>query len=157
MTSTLGHLKHKTNIIWVSIINIDLSVDYLLILRVFIFSHFDWICCNRTQGVCVCLSVCLCVCLSVCMCVSSLQPKRMNRFWWNFPQIIWQIFASVIFRGFWNFEFDDVMAAILHFCVAALSRSQFWSDFLQIWTQIFLMYGGVCYWKSARSIDNFRW
>ena len=141
MTLTLGHLKHKPIlVIWISIINIYLSI-------VFIFSHFDWICCNRTQGVCLC----------VCMCVSSLQPKRMNRFWWNFPQIIWQIFASVIFRGFWNFEFDDVMAAILHFCVAALSRSQFWSDFLQIWTQVSLTHAGVCYWKSARSVDNFRW
>ena len=73
MTSTLGHLKHKTNIIWVSIINIDLSVDYLLILQVFIFSHFDWICCNRTQGVCVSVCVCVCVCVSVCLyvCVTS--------------------------------------------------------------------------------------
>ena len=39
------------------------------------------------------------------------------------------------FRGFSKFEFDDVMVAILHFCVAALSLSQFWSNFLQIWTQ----------------------
>ena len=154
MTSTLGHLKHKTNIIWVSIINIDLSVDYLLILQVFIFSHFDWICCNRTQGVCVC--VCLCVCASVCLCVSSLQPKRMNRFWWNFTQMILSIFASVIFRGFWNFEFDDVIAAILHLRVAALSRSQFWSDFLQILIQEAHNSCIVWYWKSARSINNFR-
>ena len=69
--------------------------------------------------------VCVCVCVCVCLCVSPLQPKRMNWFWWNFPQIIWQIFANDIFRGFLNFEFDDVMAAILHFCIAALSRSQF--------------------------------
>ena len=101
--------------------------------------------------------VCVCVCVWMFVSVSSLQPKRMNRLRWNFPQIIWQIFASVIFRGFWNFEFDDVMAAILHFCVAALSRSQFWSDFLQIWTQVSLTHAGVCYWKSARSVGNFRW
>ena len=102
----------------------------------FIFNHFDWIFCNRTQGVCLC----------VCKCVSSLQPKRMNRFWWNFPKIIWQIFASVILRCFTKFEFDDVMAAILFcFCVAALSRSQFKSDFLQIWTQGILVYADVCY------------
>ena len=158
MTSTLGHLKHKTNIIWVSIINIDLSVDYLLIIQVFIFSHFDWICCNRTQGVCasVCLSVCASLCLSVCLSVSSLQPKRMNRFWWNFIQMILSIFASVIFRGFWNFEFDDVIAAILHLRVAALSRSQFWSDFLQILRQDAINSCIVWYWKSARSVNNFR-
>ena len=101
--------------------------------------------------------VCVCVCLSVCLSVSALQPRRLCRFWWNFAQMIWQIFASDIFCGFWNFEFDDVMAAILHFCVAALSRSQFWSDFLQIWTQVSLTHAGVCYWKSARSVGNFRW
>ena len=106
--------------------------------------------------VCVCLSVCLCVCLSVCLSVSSLQPKRMNRFWWNFTQMILSIFASVIFRGFWNFEFDDVIAAILHLRVAALSRSQFWSDFLQILRQEAHNSCIVWYWKSARSVNNFR-
>ena len=59
----------------------------------YINSHFDWIRCNRTQGVCAS------VCVSVCLSVSSLQPKRLNRFWWNFPQMILSIFASVIFRG----------------------------------------------------------
>ena len=97
----------------------------------------------------------VCVCLCVCVCVSSLQPKRINRFWWNFPQMIWQIFASVIFYGFWNFEFDDVIAAILHLRVAALSRSQFWSDFLQILTQEAHNSCIVWHWKSARSVNNF--
>ena len=103
----------------------------------------------------VCLYVCLCVCVSVCVCVSSLQPKRMNRFWWKFPQMIWQIFASDISRGFWKFEFDDVMAAILHFSYGALSRSQFLSDFLQIWIQVTKLFFTVCYWKSAKSVDKF--
>ena len=125
---------------------------------IFIFSHFDWIFCNRTPGVCVCVRLCVClsVCLSVRLCVSSLQPKQMNRFWWNFTQMILSIFASVIFRGFWNFEFDDVIAAILHLRVAALSRSQFWSDFLQILRQEAHNSCIVWYWKSARSINNFR-
>ena len=53
-----------------------------------------WIWCNQTQGVGVC----------VCACVSSIQPKRMNRFWWNVPHMIWQIFVCVFFRGFSQFE-----------------------------------------------------
>ena len=80
----------------------------------------------------------------------------MNWFWWNFPQIIWQIYAKDLFRGFWNFEFDDVIAAILHLRVAALSRSQFWSDFLQNLGQGTIKSCIVWYWKSARSINNFR-
>ena len=93
---------------------------------------------------------------AVCLCVSSLQPKRMNRFWGNFTQIILSIFASVIFHGFWNFEFDDVIAAILHLRVAALSRSQFWSDFLQILVEKAHNSFIVWYWKSARSVNNFQ-
>ena len=102
-----------------------------------------------TQGVCLYVCVCVCVCLSVCLsvCVCHLYSlKGMNRFWRNFPQMIWQIFAGVNFRGFWNFEFDDVMAAILHFCVAALSQSQFLSNIFQIWTQGILVYANVCFW-----------
>ena len=102
--------------------------------------------------VCVCVSVCVCVCLSV----SALQPRRLCQFWWNFVQMISQMFASDIFRSFWNFEFDDVMAAILHFCVPALSRSQFLFDFLQIWIQVTKLLSTVCYWKSAKSVDKFR-
>ena len=78
----------------------------------YIQSNFDWICWDRTEGVCV--SVRACDCLCVCVCVSSLQPIRMGRFWWNFPQMILKIFASDIFHGFWKFKTDDVMAAILY-------------------------------------------
>ena len=101
-----------------------------------------------------CLSVCLCVC--VCVCVSSLQPKRMIQFWRNFPKMISRIFARSVFLGFWNFEIDDVMAAILYFFYAALSRSHFLSDFLQNSIQGTLLCCGVCYWKSAKSVGNFR-
>ena len=47
----------------------------------FIISHFDWICCNRTQVVCLCvyhcmcLSFCLCVCLYVCV-ISTAQTDE---------------------------------------------------------------------------------
>ena len=101
------------------------------------------------------VSVCVCVCLCVCVCVSSLQPIRIDRFWWNFPQMIRRIFASDVFLGFWNFEIDDVMAAILYFFDAALSRSQFCFDFLQNLIQGTKLSSVVCYWKSAKSVDNF--
>ena len=35
--------------------------------RFFIFSHFDWICCDGTEGVCMCVCVCGCVCVFVCV------------------------------------------------------------------------------------------
>ena len=80
----------------------------------------------------------------------------MDRFWWNFLQMISRIFASDIFLGFWNFEIDDVIAAILYFLNRALSRSHFLSDFLQNFIQGTLLSSGVCYWKSAKSVGNFR-
>ena len=47
--------------------------------------------------VCVCVCVCVSVCVCVCLCVWSLQPKRMDRFWCYFPQMICRIFASDFF------------------------------------------------------------
>jgi len=32
----------------------------------FIFSQFDWICCNGPQSVCVCVCVCVCLCVRLC-------------------------------------------------------------------------------------------
>ena len=96
------------------------------------------------------------VCVRVCLSVSALQPKRLGRFWWNFTQIVSRTWASVVFLRFWISQFDEVMAAILHFSRAALSRSQFWSDFVQNWTKCSLTVSRVCYWKSAKSVDNFR-
>ena len=96
--------------------------------------------------------VCACVRLSV----SALQPKRLNRFQWNFAQMISRIKTWSVFLAFWKFKFDDVKAAILYFSVPALSRSQFCSDFLQNLAQGTKLSSGVCYWKSAKSVDNFR-
>ena len=44
---------------------------------------------------CMCTMMCMCMCIYVCLsvCVSSLQPKWMDRFWSNFPQIIYFTFA----------------------------------------------------------------
>ena len=39
---------------------------------------------------------------------------------------------------------------------AALSRSQFCFDFLQNYGQGSLVSSNVCYWKSAKSVNNFR-
>ena len=44
-------------------------------------SSFLLICCDGTEGVCMC--VCLCVYLCVCVCVTALQPKQVNGFWWR--------------------------------------------------------------------------
>ena len=105
----------------------------------------------------VCLCVCVSVCLSDCAYVSSLQPILIGRYRWNFPQMIWKIFASDIFHGFRKFKMDDVMAPILYvFFIPALSRSQFIFDFLQNWAQGTKLSSDVCYWKSAKSVDNFR-
>ena len=65
-------------------------------------------------SVCVCVSVCLCVC------VSSLQPKRMNRFWWNFPQVTPQIFTSAVFHFF---EISNLITSWQPFCIFALRHS----------------------------------
>ena len=103
------------------------------------------------------VSVCVCVCLSVRMCVSSLKPIRMSRFWWNFPQMIWRIFASDVFHEFWKFKMDDVMAAILYFFIPALSRLQFCFDFLKNLTQGIKLSSGVCYWTAfSKEIQNGR-
>ena len=97
----------------------------------------------------------VCVCMCVRVCVAALLLKRLYRFCWNIAQKIWQIFSCDIFFDFWKFKFDDVMAAILHFSYGALSRSQFLFDFLQIWIQGTKLFSTVCYWKSAKSVENF--
>ena len=56
----------------------------------------------------------------------------------------------------WNFEINDVMAAILHVFSGALSRSQFLSDLLQNWTWCRITSPLVFNLKSAKSVGNFR-
>ena len=100
--------------------------------------------------------VCMYVCTCVCRCVAALTLKRMGRFRWNFVEMIWKIFARSIFLRFWNFEIDDVMAAILHVFSGALSRSQFLSDLLQNWTWFRITSPLIFNLKSAKSVGNFR-
>ena len=70
--------------------------------------------------------------------------------------MIFRLFASFLFSGFWNFEFDVVIAAILHLHVEALSGLHFWSDFPQNYKQGALKSFVVWYWKSARAVNYFR-
>ena len=100
--------------------------------------------------------VCMYVCASVCVCVEALLLKRMGRFWWNFLQMIWQIFARSVFLGFWKFEMMTSWRPFCSLSYAALSRSQFCSDFLQNWWVGRKLSSAVCYLKSARSVGNFR-
>ena len=94
--------------------------------------------------------------ICVCVCVAALLPKRLDRFWWNFLQMIWQIFARSVFLGFWKFEMMTSWRPFCSLSFAALSRSQFWSDFLQNWWGGRKLSSAVCYLKSARSVGNFR-
>ena len=93
---------------------------------VFIFSQFDWICCDGTEG------VCMYVCMYVCMCVTALQPKRMDGFWWNFPQMIWQIFVRFVFLRFWNFKRMTSWRPFLHFSLGHSHSRNFAPIFFKI-------------------------
>ena len=100
------------------------------------------------------VSVCVSVCVSVRVSVSSLQPKRVDRFWWNFTQITTHLLNTF----FSDFEHSHLMTSwrpLLLLSVPALSRSQFCSDFLQILGRVSKSQPTVCYSKSAKSVDNF--
>ena len=107
----------------------------------------------------------VCVCMYVRVCVSSLQPKRMNKIWWSFPYMISQIYLLVSF--FAVFDISNLIMSCRPFSlfvVAAFSRSQFWSNFLQIFNkkkqkQKNTRCSGVVrclLLKSARSANDFR-
>ena len=81
---------------------------------------------NRT---CVYVRVYVCVCMYVCV------WKRCSPNGWILMKISTNTLTyicEVFILGFWHFEIDDVMAAILHFLFSgALARSQFCLDSLQ--------------------------
>ena len=70
----------------------------------FIFSHFDWICCNGPQGVCLCVCVCVCVsvCMSVCVSVCLYSPKRWTDFDENFHKSPTIHLLNMFFSDFEN-------------------------------------------------------
>ena len=98
------------------------------------------------------MCVCVYVCVYMCVCVSALQPKRLVRFWRKFTQILSRISTCAVFLIFWKFEFDDVIAAILHKTLRALSRLQYCSDCLLILICCSINSGNVCYCISAKSV-----
>ena len=98
----------------------------LLLLSIF-FISYAWLCvCVCVYYVCVCVFVCVCVCVCMCVCVyvcvcvclfvcvSSLKPKRMNWFWWNFQQFINQLLyiCSILFSPILNIH-NDVIGVIV--------------------------------------------
>ena len=94
------------------------------------------------------------VCACVCVCISTLEPKRINPFWWNLPQMIWQI--SIIksysrflkIRIWWHHSDHFICFGCYTLTVAIL--------LLQIYRQETLLSSNVWYWKSAKSVNNFR-
>ena len=109
---------------------------------VFIFSQFDWICCNRPQG------VCLCVCLSVCLCVCLCHLYSPNE-WTDFDETLHKSSTTHLLNTFFSdFEHSHLMTSLrplLLLSVPALSRSQFCSNFLQILGRESKTASRVCY------------
>ena len=98
---------------------------------------------------------CVCVCVSVCLSQPFIWTLFV-RFWWNLDHLI---LSKIWDDTFSNFENVASMTSWRPFCMfmnAALSRSQFCLDFLQNYGQGSLVSFNVCYWKSAKSVNNFQ-
>ena len=106
--------KFATGEVFALLLHLNKNATCLQYFQSFLNSIKFWLNMLQSNRGCLCVCVCVSVCLSVFVCVSSLQPIRIGRFWWNFPQMILKIFASDFFRRFWKFKMDDVMAAILY-------------------------------------------
>merc|ERR1712203_265244 len=97
---------------------------------------------------CVCLCVCVSVCLSVCLsvCVSHLYSPNG---WTNFDETFHKSFSMNLLNTFFSdFDNSNLMTSwrpLLLFLVRALSRSQFYSDFLQILGRVSKSQPTVCY------------
>ena len=121
-------------------------------LFIFIFSHFRWL--NILVRNEPCLCVCLCVCLSVCH--SLLFGHYSSDFDETWTTWSYQKFEMTLFSDFENVASMTSWRPFCMFMNAALSRSQFCFDFLQNYGQGSLVSSNVCYWKSAKSVNNFR-
>ena len=66
---------------------------------------------------CVYVPVCLCVCVSVCIISTA---KTIEPILWNFPQLIFRIFAIVTFAAF---EISNLMTSKRPFCTYTLRHS----------------------------------
>jgi len=109
------------------------------------------ICCNRTEGVCV--SMCLCVCACLCV-ISAAQTDRSILM--KLYKMIWQIFSSDIFSWILKIRNHWRHSGHFNFFIPAKLRSQFCSNCLQNKIQGTELFPGVCYWKPAKSVSNFR-
>ena len=76
----------------------------LFLFSVFIFSHFDWICCNRTEGMCmyVCAYVCGCVYLSVYVSATSNFTAILMTFCTGERSVFSCFFFYFLFRIGWR-------------------------------------------------------
>ena len=103
------------------------------------------------------MSVCVSVCLCVCVCVCNLySPNGWADFYETFYKWSGRYLPVTFFTDFENSKLLTSWRPFCMFFNAALSRSQFCSDFLQNWVQGTKLSSGVCYWKSAKSVGNFR-
>ena len=111
------------------------------------FSYFDLIWCNRPEGVCAC--VCVCVCMCVCVLVSLYSPIG----WTDFDEIFQKSPAIYLLNTFFSdFENSNLITPwqpFLLFSVPVLSRSQFYSNFLQIlWRERGTPFYFIAIWKQ---------
>ena len=115
----------------------------------YIISHFDWICCDRTEG--VCMYVCVCVCVYVCDSATAQTDG------WILMKFSTNDLTDLYLWGlsFSDFEISKSMTSWWPSCIFSLGHSQFCSNFLQNWRGGRKLSSAVCYWKSARSVWNF--
>ena len=98
---------------------------------------------------------CLCGCVSVCVC-HLYSPYG----WVDFDETFhkWSVgyLPVTFFTDFGNSKWMTSWRPFCTFFIRALSQSQFCSDCLQNWAQGTKLSSNVCYWKSAKSVGNFR-
>ena len=120
----------------------------------FLYSVKFWLNMLRSKprvSVCVCVSVCL----SVCVC-HLYSPYGLIDFDETFHKWSGGYLPVSFFTDFENSKWMTSWRPFCTFFIPALSRSQFCSDFLQNWAQGTKLSSNVCYWKSAKSVGNFR-
>ena len=101
--------------------------------------------------------------LGICSLILSMNPGLCDLYspneWTDFDETFHKSSTMNLLNTFFSdFENSNLMTSwrpLLLFSVPALSRSQFCSDFLQIWALDAKLFFTVCYLKSTKSVDNF--
>ena len=127
-----------------------LSWTFFSVIIIFIFSQFDWICCDWTEG------VCMCVCMYVCVCVCGSSPAQTDgSILMKFSTNDLTDICEVRFSRILKIRNDDVMAAILlaFLCGTLTVVILIW--FSSNWRRGRKLSSVVCYWKLAFSVSNF--